>query len=145
MGRPRAVYRVARKHRDLEGPHQRTVAAWLDAHGVLWFHCPNGGARNAVTGAILKAQGVKRGVPDIIIVDRPPFSHGRVGTVIELKPTKAEAPRTIPSTEQIEWLTMLEERGWECHVAYGSDDAIAILTRLGYNTRAWQKRDDPAS
>ena len=50
---------------------QRQVAEFLDRFlpdGALWFHCPNGGHRNRVVAAKLKAQGVKRGVPDVIIL-----------------------------------------------------------------------------
>ena len=33
----------------------------------LMFAIPNGGARDAITGAILKAEGVKPGVPDVFL------------------------------------------------------------------------------
>src|SRR5690606_12582346 len=36
-------------------------------HADLLFAIPNGGARNPVTGATLKAEGVRRGVPDLFL------------------------------------------------------------------------------
>src|SRR5690554_7178377 len=44
------------------------------------WHTPNGGHRNVVVASKLKAQGVKRGVPDIVIVDRPPLCPDNIGT-----------------------------------------------------------------
>ena len=42
----------------------------------LMLAIPNGGARDAITGAILKAEGVKPGVPDVFLpVASGPF-HG---------------------------------------------------------------------
>jgi hypothetical protein len=38
------------------------------ATGVFAFHCPNGGARRPIEGAILKGLGVVAGVPDIIAI-----------------------------------------------------------------------------
>lgn len=49
---------------------QQQIARFLDTAypALLWFHCPNGGARTKVEAAILKTMGVKAGVPDIIMV-----------------------------------------------------------------------------
>jgi hypothetical protein len=61
---------------------QRTVASYLDLalpRDAVWFHPPNGGARSKAEAGIFKAMGVKRGVPDLIIIYR-----GRV-VAIELK------------------------------------------------------------
>ena len=52
---------------------QIACARYLDAvlaEGVLWWHTPNGGSRNAIEGAKLKRMGVKPGVPDIAILWR---------------------------------------------------------------------------
>ena len=60
-----------------EEQEQVTLAHWLDLHKIAWFHPPNGGHRNVIVGRKLKAQGVKRGVPDVMIVDRPPACRKR--------------------------------------------------------------------
>ena len=38
---------------------------------ALLFAIPNGGARDPITGAMLKAEGVKRGVPDLFLPSQP--------------------------------------------------------------------------
>lgn len=128
-----------RKLRDLEAPHQRRVAQWLDFLGVCWFHPPNGGNRSVVTGAILKAQGAKAGVPDIVILDPPPAQPERVGTVIELKPLLSERPSAKATPAQAEWLRAFEERGWVTAVCFGSGEAISFLGRMGYTKRTCRK------
>lgn len=50
------------------------------APGVIWFHVPNGGSRNPVEAAILKAMGVRAGTPDLVFV-----LPGGVAGFIELK------------------------------------------------------------
>jgi hypothetical protein len=50
---------------------QIEVAAWLDAtlpKDWRWYHPPNGGWRKLATAKRLKAQGVKPGVPDVVIL-----------------------------------------------------------------------------
>lgn len=123
-----------RKKTDYEGGEQVVVAQWLDLHRVKWFHTPNGGARNAVTGSILKRQGVKPGVPDIVIIDRPPADPLSVGVVIELKAPLELCPRARPSKEQMAWLRDFADRGWLAKVCHGAVDAISWLKKLGYES-----------
>ena len=50
---------------------QVAVAQYLDVKlpkSWLWYHCPNGGHRLKAVAAKLKAQGVKPGVPDCVIL-----------------------------------------------------------------------------
>lgn len=110
---------------------QRTLAQWLDMHGIAWFHPPNGGDRNQIVGRKLKIQGVKRGVPDVMIVDPPPLYPSNVGTAIELKRRKGGHL----TDEQKEWLETLQERGWATAVCRGADEAIQFLESLGYGKR----------
>jgi VRR-NUC domain len=35
----------------------------------LWFHCPNGEARDPRQTAKFRAMGVRRGIPDLVLVD----------------------------------------------------------------------------
>jgi len=52
---------------------QRAVFQHIRARGVpglFAFHCPNGGYRTRLEGAVLKGMGVVAGVPDIILIDR---------------------------------------------------------------------------
>lgn len=87
----------------------------------LLFAIPNGGARDPVTGARLKAEGVKRGVPDVFLPQPVGAYHG---LFLELK---AEGGR--PSPEQREWLLRLRHRGYGAAIAQGLEEAIEALTR----------------
>ena len=64
---------------------QRTVADWLDRHGVRWFPPPNEADTRRSTGANAGiTRSLKPGVPDVMIVDPPPERAGvAVGTAIE--------------------------------------------------------------
>ena len=78
----------------------------------LLFAIPNGGARNVVTGAILKAEGVRPGVPDLFLaVSRGPF----YGMFIEMK--RVHNGRLFES--QRLFSIDLTRQGYENHVCYG--------------------------
>lgn len=111
-----------------EEAEQKALARWLDYKGLLWCHVPNGGHRNVAVGASLKMQGVKRGVPDVLIFERPPTNLQMVGVAIELK---ANA-RCKTTPEQRCWLNELSLRGWFSTVCCSSTEAIATLTAMGF-------------
>jgi len=118
-----------------EDQEQQALAAWLDAKGLLWCHVPNGGSRNVREAAKLKRMGVKPGVPDVLIFERPHQSKGRLpfakhGVAIELK--RADGGPSDVRDSQRRWLDALYDRGWLCKVAFGADDAIVWLESLGY-------------
>jgi hypothetical protein len=86
----------------------------------LLFAVPNGGRRDAVTGARLKAEGVKAGVPDVWL---PVARGGYHGLVIELKANvKGRATR-----EQVEWMRRLEEQGYYVALACGGEAARKLI------------------
>lgn len=87
----------------------------------LMFAIPNGGARNAATGAVLKREGVKAGVPDIFL---PWPSCGRHGLFVEMK-----KPGGSVRGNQKAWQRELVEAGYEAVVCYGWDDAREVITR----------------
>lgn len=88
-------------------------AAWCQGQlpALAWlFHVPNGGQRGKAVAGQMKAQGVKRGVPDVLL----PVAMGKhPGLVIEMKD---KAGRVSP--EQKQWLAHLTEQGWRCAVCY---------------------------
>ncbi|HEU5088187.1 MAG TPA: VRR-NUC domain-containing protein [Roseiflexaceae bacterium] len=104
----------------------QTVTAHLGSHPDLrWLYAvPNGGKRDRVTGALLKAEGVKAGVPDLFL----PVARGsHPGLVIELK-----VGRNTPTETQLEWLAHFQSQGWAVAVCYGADAAWnAIRAYLG--------------
>ena len=120
----------------LEETEQITLASWLDWNHVLYCHVPNGGYRHPVIANRFKAQGVKAGVPDILIFDRPYPAENvtvYVGVAIELKRKDKSLGRL--SDNQAQWISALRERGWLCNAFYGADAAIEYLKSLGYGVR----------
>lgn len=84
-----------------------------------WCHVPNGGFRNKSVARKLKLQGVKTGVPDILIFFEP-------RTAIELKRTDGKGK---VSKDQKKWIKMLTEQGWSCYTCHGIDEAIDVVTK----------------
>lgn len=111
-----------------EEAEQAAVAMWLDTRRVWYCHVPNGGYRHVRTAAKLKAAGVKPGVPDLLIFDRPPARPDAVGVALEMK--RVGIKQASPS--QKVWLAAMQERGWLCAVQPGAAAAIGWLTELGF-------------
>lgn len=85
----------------------------------LLYHVPNGGKRDRTTAAKLKAEGVKAGVPDLVL---PVGRGGYLGLYIEMKVGKNK------TTENQEyWLKKLTEQGYRTAVCYGWEEASAVL------------------
>lgn len=121
-----------------EDDFQRTAIALCrsigDTQGVpreAVMHVPNGGQRNAIVGAKLKAQGTVPGYPDILVfhpeniramADREGWGDRKVGLAIELKvwPNK-------PSEAQLHIHEILRKAGWRVAVCYGLDQVTDVL------------------
>jgi hypothetical protein len=108
-----------KKYIGKENNFQVTVANYLNSLGVLWFHCPNGGSRHKLEAANLKKQGVKSGVPDVLVVE-PKGKY--IGLAIELK-----VGYNKPNDNQIEWLNELEKRGYKVNWTNSLDECIDII------------------
>ena len=121
------VEKVRAPRRDLEGAEQRALFKWarLNEHTypdlVYLFHVPNGGMRNLITAARLKAEGVRAGIPDIFL-DVP--RRGFHGLRIELK-AKEGGKRVSP--EQAERIQSLDGNGYFARVAIGWEHAASML------------------
>jgi len=77
---------------------------------ALMYAIPNGGKRDGRTGAILKAEGVKAGVPDIHL----PVARGiHPGMFIEMK-----VGSNKPTELQLWWINRLREQGYAVGVYY---------------------------
>lgn len=85
----------------------------------LLHHIPNGGERNRIVAAKLKAAGVKRGVPDISL---PVARGGYHGLYIELKYDDGR-----PTTEQKAWHDALIEQGYKAVFCWGFEEAIEVI------------------
>jgi len=82
-----------------------------------WFHVPNGGKRDAITGARLKMMGVKPGVADIIILGPNAFCG-----YIELKSKTGRQ-----SKSQEEFQEIVEGFGFTYELARDHEAVIAIV------------------
>ena len=85
----------------------------------LLFAVPNGGLRHVVVAKKLKAEGVKSGVPDIVLPVPKSEFHG---LFIELKYGKNK-----PSENQKRWATKLTQQGYCVALCYGAMEAIAQI------------------
>lgn len=122
-----------------EEHEQRVLAQLLDDAGLVWWHTPNGGLRHKGAAGALQAQGVKPGVPDVLILTPAPATGRPVA--LELKRASLAPRRAAPvppwarscfSPEQQWWLAAFEAFGWHALVAYGAADAVGQLRSLGY-------------
>jgi hypothetical protein len=82
----------------------------------LMHAIPNGGKRDIRTAAMLKAEGVKPGVPDIFL---PVARGGKHGLYIELKRRRGG----VISKAQEAWIRALTNQGYMCAVCHGAEAA----------------------
>ena len=103
-----------------EHDEQKALIKWFDLQypslrGRL-AACPNGGQRNVIVAAKLKAEGVRPGYPDLnLLVPR----HGFAGLFIEMKRQKGGSL----TPEQADWLEFLGAQGFMAVVCKGFDAA----------------------
>ena len=96
------------------------VARTVDPRLGLMFAIPNGGKRDPKTAAMLKAEGVRKGVPDVFL---PVPWGGFAGLFIELK--KRRVGRTSDSQDSM--IADLSCMGYRAQVAYGWREAADII------------------
>ena len=112
---------------DSEHVEQRNFVKWFRQKYTLNFEkieiaaIPNGGHRNKIQAAALKAEGVNAGIPDMII----PITEGK-SIWIEMKKKEGFSI----SNEQKRWKKMLTHLGHYYILAIGCDDAILKLEKL---------------
>jgi len=87
---------------------------------VLWIHPPNGGARDARTGAMLKRMGVLAGASDLL------FWHQGNSFALEIKTDGGRL-----SQSQREFFARFNKAGGHTAVAEGIDRAVAVLSAWG--------------
>jgi hypothetical protein len=85
----------------------------------LLFAIPNGSARDKITGALLKREGVKAGVPDLFL---PVARGGHHGLFIELK-----VGRNKPAEKQAAWLDALTQAGYLAVACWGWWEAREVI------------------
>lgn len=113
------------KRVDREGPEQAALMKEIklrypDAYELL-YHVPNGGHRLKEVAAKLKAQGVKAGIPDLVLAIA---RGGYFGLYIEFKATVDPAP---VSPSQQACIRRLNDQGYLAVVCQGHFDAMECL------------------
>lgn len=90
---------------------------------------PNGGRRDKIGAVMLRAEGLRKGFPDLIL----PIPVGDyIGLAIEMK--KRDGVPSDVKSHQITWLDFLEQQGWKSIVCFGSDHAIEQIENYLDNT-----------
>jgi hypothetical protein len=85
----------------------------------LLFAIPNGGHRHISVAIALRDEGVKAGVPDLMLpVARDPYH----GLFIEMKTQKGRV-----SSKQKRWIKLLKEQGYRVDVCRCFEEARAVL------------------
>lgn len=107
---------MARRSYMLPAPPYPPDTSALD----LLYAVPNGGHRHRVTAAKLKGEGVKRGVPDLVL---PLPVAGSPGLYIELKRIKGG----LISPEQQWWRQVLRAAGYRMVVCRGWVEARDVI------------------
>ena len=111
------TYNIATEHQE-----QRTLFTWSALNRQKYpqlgnmFSVPNGGYRHKTTAARMKSEGVKAGVPDIML---PWPSKGFHGLFIEMK--RLVGGRL--SDEQKAWAERLLAAGYQVKVCKGFEEA----------------------
>ncbi|MFJ3487749.1 VRR-NUC domain-containing protein [Pseudomonas sp. NPDC090202] len=120
---PKAVRPSRAKPVDREGLEQaalmKELALRLPHVFDLIYHVPNGGHRHKATAAKLKEQGVKAGVPDLVL---PMARGGYFGLYVEFKATPPNDAAV--STSQHGYIQRLTEQGYLAIVCRGHFDAM---------------------
>jgi hypothetical protein len=118
---------------------QVQVIDWAREHAtqypaLAWLYAVANGAR--LTRAVakrMKAEGMRPGVPDLMLPER---RGAYVGLAIEMK-----SPRHYPTREQRLWLTHLQKAGWLTDVCYSFEEARDLLLAYLSGTATPPPRD----
>lgn len=106
---------------------QRACIKWVELKKTSYpdleylFHVPNGGKRTAAEAGILKATGVRPGVPDLLLPLPSPTGQYR-GLALELK-----SPKGRLTPQQLKWLIRLSQDDYFCAVIRNLDDFIRCI------------------
>ena len=108
--------------------HEEQVALMrlVEMHKGRWpelgmlYAIPNGGDRHPAVGRKLRAEGQKKGIPDLCL---PVPRGGFHGLYIEMKRQK----KGRISPEQIAWLSALREQGYRAEMCLGAAAAWEVI------------------
>ena len=96
------------------------LLAIYEAQGKLsYFHPVNEGKRNPRTGAHLKRLGMRKGIPDLVVM----LTGGQT-VFLEVK-----APRKDLEPEQAAWFSRLRKAGYTCATVRSVSEAQLVVDR----------------
>jgi len=115
--------------KNIESKIQQACVKWfrLQYPNLLLIAIPNGGNRNHITGAILKAEGVMAGAPDLFLFYP---SGGYSGLAIEMK-----TPKGKQTASQKEWQRLSEEFGYKYIVVRSFDQFRTEIIEYIHSTQ----------
>lgn len=111
-----------------ESVEQQRLFDWAKRESGRWpelellYHIPNEGKRSRKTGARLKAEGLRKGVPDICL---PVARCGCHGLYIELKRTRGGRV----TKDQLDWIDDLTKQGYMAAVRLGWEEAAEMIEK----------------
>lgn len=99
----------------------------------LMFAVPNGAfyGRYWSTANKMKAEGVKKGVPDVFLPIPVAKTDKKTGEITKLTAglwIEMKAGKNKTSPEQDEWIAQLREYGYDVSVCYGAQEAIKVIS-----------------
>lgn len=133
-----AYYRTRRAAVPTEHEEQVAVINWCEALSVvdprlgLIFAVPNGSNKSIAAAVRLKAEGLKAGVPDLLL---PIVVPGYGGLFIEMKKTRG----AVVKDNQREWAARLINAGYAHRFCYGA--AAAKEAIMEYVSGRWEQVD----
>lgn len=108
---------------NIESRIQQGCVRWFrlqyPKYAGLLYAIPNGGARNQITGAILKAEGVRSGVADLFLSIPNREYHG---LYIEMK-----KPKGRQQESQKQFQHEVEEQGYRYAICYSLDEFMELV------------------
>jgi hypothetical protein len=118
---------IAQSKRHTPSEHEEQVALfeWADREEVnhpelaQLFAVPNGGQRHPAVAAQLKAEGVRAGVPDVLLLVARGRFHG-LAIEMKVKPNK-------PTPAQEEWIARLRYYGYMAVTCWSANEAIGVI------------------
>jgi hypothetical protein len=119
----------------LEEEDHIALAELLDYAKILYFHTPNelmvknlpDKQRWRILNKMIK-MGAKSGVPDFVILTRPPLMPEARAVFLELK--RRKGGKVSPT--QANWHKALRSEGFSVIVAHGFDEAVKKLKNIGF-------------
>lgn len=106
-----------------EHQEQARLLQWIAYYPLIapyLIAIPNGGYRSITEAKRLKAEGVRAGVSDLFLA-LPNDDYS--GLWIELKAKQANGYYARPTQQQLNWLTLMKQAGYDGLVAQGMEQA----------------------